>query len=383
VKPVSKLIRFVIFLSVVTFYPLELEAQETASEWEEEGAISGERISLQGYGELHYNNPKTGATVPSDDDPAQMDFHRMVIGVSYQFSDRVILHTEVDFEHAASEMELEFAHIDFLVSEELNFRAGSVLMPVGPLNEFHEPPLFYSVERPYVQTYIIPTSWQEGGAGIFGSLQNKAQYRIYAVSGLNAGGFSGSKGIRGGRGKVAKSPSDDLALVGRMQYTGVPGFDAGFSFYWGGAGQSDSTLEGAAVRILESDVRFRRKGFDLKAVFVHVDVSKADRISDSTGQTVGETLLGWYVEGAYNLLNLLSSPVDQSAVVFIRFESFDTHHRVPIGFAADPSNNRDVITGGIAYYPHLDVAIKADFERWEDAENTTETRLNLATTYRF
>ncbi len=183
----------------------------------------GGRVSFHGYGEMHYNNPRTGSTVPQSSAPAQMDFHRMVWGLSYHYNDRISLHTEVDFEHAATEIELEFAYLDFLVTPAFNVRAGSMLMPVGPLNEFHEPTLFYSVERPYVQNAIIPPSWQEGGVGVFGSVPGGIRYRVYLVSGLNAEGFSSATGIRSGRGHVAEAPSEDLAVVGRLEYIGLPG----------------------------------------------------------------------------------------------------------------------------------------------------------------
>jgi hypothetical protein len=350
---------------------------------EEQSSEYLERISLHGYGELHYNNPETGSTVPGNDDPAQMDFHRLVIGLSYPFSDRIVFHAEVDFEHAAQELELEMAYLDFLLMREFNIRAGSLLMPVGPLNEFHEPPFFYSVERPYVQTYIIPTTWQEGGLGIFGAFGGGNRYRVYAVSGLDASGFSPSGGIRGGRGKVAKQPSEDLAVVGRLEMVGIPGFDTGFSVYWGGAGQGIEELDEASVGIVEGDIRLRRNGFDIRAVVAWVGIGGADRIGEVIGDTVGSVLLGWYLEGAYDFLRLHPIPVDQKLVAFVRLEAFDTHRETPDGRPADPSNDRTVVTGGISFYPHPDVALKADVERWEDGADDAGTRFNLATTFQY
>ncbi len=360
-----------------------LGAQENEFDWEEEVLISDGRTSLNGYGELHYNSRKTGAGVPDSGDLAQMDFHRMVIGLSHNFSDRISLHVEVDFEHAASELELELAYIDFLVRPEFNFRAGSVLMPVGPLNEFHEPTLFFSVERPYVQTYIIPTTWNGGGAGIFGSLQSGFRYRFYIVPGLDASGFSGSQGIRGGRGKVVKEPSEDLAVVGRLQYINIPGVDIGFSFYRGNTGQGEPGLRDTTAGILEGDFRLKHEGFDLRAVIARIDLGGADRISDFTGETIGDAMFGWYVEGAYDLLQLHPSHVTGSLFAFLRFESFDTHHSVAEGFTANPEYDRDIISGGLAFYPHQEIAIKADLERWEDKTERSGTRFNLATAYQF
>ncbi|MFQ5780400.1 MAG: hypothetical protein ACE5HN_06390 [Nitrospiria bacterium] len=362
----------------------------------EAGEGGDSRLSWHGYGELHYNNPK-GSSLPKDADPAQMDFHRMVIGLSYEFDDRISLHVEVDFEHAATELELEFAYLDFLIHPALNVRAGSMLMPVGPLNEFHEPPLFYSVERPYVQKHIIPTTWMEGGIGIFGSPFPGLRYRAYVVSSLQAEGFSAGSGIRGGRGKVAKSESEDIVFVGRLEYLPVPGFDLGVSFYEGGADGTRKVGGDANVTIFEWDVRLRAAGVDLQWVYAFIDIDDADQINAAhktkgaadpilpgvDNRSVGEEIVGWYIEGAYHLANLTGTEWD--LVPFVRFEDFNTQDEVPAGFTADPKNDREVITVGLAYYPHPQVALKADLENWEDADPITpdEERWNLGVTYMF
>lgn len=360
----------------------QIKEQNLKSRPDEAEATS--KLSFHGYGELHYNKPKTGATVPKGSDPAEMDFHRMVWGLSYQFSDRISVHTEVDFEHAAKEIELEFAYLDFLIAPAFNLRAGSMLMPVGPLNEFHEPPLFYSVERPYVQTNIIPTTWQEGGVGVFGSLPGGLNYRVYGVSGLNAEKFSDSTGIRGGRGKVGSSPSDDLAAVARLEYVGFPGLDVGGSVYSGGAnGTKNPAVGRPTVGIWELDVRVRKAGFDLRGVGAYLRLDEADKISTVAKKTIGSEMHGWYLEGAYNVLRLLAPDSEQSLVAFARYETFNTHKTVPSGLTASPTNDRQVTTGGVAYYPHQDVAIKADVEGWRDGKENAYSRLNLGLAYQF
>lgn len=347
----------------------------------EGGDHAGGRVTWHGYGELHYNNPKTGSKVPKGSDPAAMDMHRMVWGLSYQFNDRISLHTEVDFEHAAQEMELEFAYLDFAITPAFNVRAGSLLMPVGPLNEFHEPPLFYSVERPYVQAYIIPTTWQEGGAGVFGSLGG-LKYRVYLVSGLNAAKFSPEQGLRPGRGRVNNAPSEDLAVVGRLEYVGLPGVNLGLSAYQGGANPAKNpAITGAGVRILEADARLRAAGLDLRGVVATVAVDAADQISAVTAKTIGDQMLGWYVEAGYDVLRLFGR--DQSFVPFVRYEAFDTQRSVPAGLTADPTNDRTITTAGVAYYPIPDVAIKGDWENWKDGTDDSGNRFNLGVAYQF
>lgn len=359
--------------------PTHVAAQETPS-----------ALTWHGYGELHYSNPK-GSSVPEDGAPAQMDMHRMVWGLSYQWNDQISLHTEVDFEHAAREMELEFAYLDFLIQPAFNVRAGAMLMPVGPLNEFHEPPLFYSVERPYVQRTIIPTTWQEGGVGVFGTLSD-FKYRAYVVSGLSASGFSATDGIRKGRTAVNNAPSEALAFTGRLEYVGVPGLSIGASAYHGGADQkktTDTTQDGVKVSLWEGDIRLRKAGFDLQALYAQVNVSDAEKIIHETGVSVGmpvgvgEKMVGYSVEAAYHLLPVIHPDTTQDLVPFVRWEQFNTQEKTPSAYAPDPANDRSVLTYGLAYYPIPDVAVKADWENWEDEAGADGTRFNLGLAYMF
>ena len=108
-------------------------ATALAGEAEEMEGGASQKFSIEGYGELHFNIPEvpeTGNPAPVQGDPATADFHRMALGFSYQYTDRVSLHAELDFEHAAQDIELEFAYIDFLVNPWLTIRGGAVLLPI-------------------------------------------------------------------------------------------------------------------------------------------------------------------------------------------------------------------------------------------------------------
>jgi hypothetical protein len=349
-----------------------------------EGAEGGSgAISFHGYGELHFNHPVVeGSGFPVQGDRPTLDFHRLVFGWSYTFSDRLSLHSEIDFEHAAQELELEFAYMEYQFNDAVHVRVGSLLMPVGPLNEFHEPPLFYSVERPYVQRAIIPTTWQEGGVGLVGQLVTGLRYRIYLVEGLDASGFSAVNGIRGGRQVLFEDENKafDFGGVGRLEYTGLPGFAAGASFYSAGAAQDDPVIDHAQVTLWEVDLRYRIAGIDFTGLYAHSHIGGADRISAVTGETIGSNQIGWYAELAYHLGQWLGSSWD--LVPFARWEDFDTQS----GIAAldrTPGTDRQVLTSGLAFYPHPDVAIKADWERWKDDTDETAARYNVGMAYQF
>jgi hypothetical protein len=339
-----------------------------------------DRIHFHGYGEFHYNNPQIGTM--DEDAIAEADVHRFVLGWTYEFTDAIRLDAEVDFEHAATEIELEYAHIDYDLTPTLALRAGSVLMPVGPLNEFHEPPLFYSVERPYVENSILPTTWQEIGVGLVGRSGSLA-YRAYVVTGLDAGGFTSLGGIRGGRGHGAEAPAEDLAGVARLEYANPSGLSLGASGYYGGADQGDSTLGDVTVGIVNGDARFRRYGLDLRGVLYKVFLD-ADDLSAAQGEAIGESMLGWYAEAAYDLLRRdKDESRRRSLFIFGRLENFDTNDDVSGPFAANPQAERQVITAGLSYLPIEKIAFKADFEHWEDDADQELDRFNLGAAFMF
>jgi len=345
-----------------------------------------DKLHFSGYGEAHYNSHELSEVgVIENDPPAEVDVHRFVLGWRYDFTPKIRMDAEVDFEHAATEIELEYAYLEYDLAAATSLRAGAVLMPVGPLNEFHEPPNYYSVERPYVESSIMPTTWQEIGLGLVGRLGGGALgYRAYVVTGLDASGFDSFNGIREGRGHGAEAPAEDLAGVARLEYSSTSGLSLGGSAYYGGADQGDSTLGDATVTILSADARFKRSGFDLKGVVYHTSVGDADVISNTVGATIGDKMLGWYGEVAYDVLRRdREGSSGRALYLFGRYESFDTNESVPSGFPADPAADRQVITGGISYMPVEKVAFKADVENWQDDTDADLTRFNLGAAFQF
>ena len=352
----------------------EIEVSEESLKQEAEGEHELKRLGnfgkfhLFGYGELHYN----GRIGPAEN---EIDFHRLVLGVGYDFTDWLIFRSEVDFEHAFKEPELEFAYLDFLIRPWFNVRAGSILVPVGVINQHHEPPLFYSVERPEFYRVIVPTSWQEGGAGFHGKFGKGFDYEVYAMSMPDASGFSGSNGIRGGRGGVGEQIARDWGAIGRLQYKGIRGLRLGTSFVLGNTGQGDSTIQGGFLSLIEADAKYSFEGIELDAAFGFQNLTDAGNINtarlaaDPTfSDFVASQILGWYVEGAYHLFHHLLPQTKHDVVLFGRFEDFNTQHKMPVGFAANPANDRHTFTTGVSYLPIPQVAIKADYMfNWNEA----------------
>lgn len=335
------------------------------------------RFHLFGYGELHYNGRRGPAA-------NEVDFHRMVIGVGYDFTDWLIMRAEVDFEHAFKEPELEFAYLDFLIRDWFNVRVGSLLMPIGVINEHHEPPLFYSVERPEFYRVIVPTTWQEGGVMFHGGLPAGFSYKLGLFSMPDASGFTGSNGLRGGRGGVGEQIARDWGAGGRFEYKGVPGLRIGSSFVFGNTGQGDAAIGGGLMTMIEGDAKYSFQGIDLEGAFGFVNLSDAGNINavrlaadPAFTNFVARQMIGWYLEGAYHLFHHLLPNTKHDLVVFGRYEDFNTQHKMPAGFAANPANDRNTVTAGVSYMPIPQVAIKADYMFNWNAANAGVDQFNL------
>ena len=153
--------------------------------------------AISGYMDFHFNKREF--------EDGRLDFHRFVLLITHRFSDRIRFVSELELEHAlvegleeAGELELEQAYVDFLLTRGFNVRAGMLLVPVGIINERHEPPTYYGVERPFVDTVIVPTTWFDVGAGVHGELGRGWRYRAYVMSPLNAREFTAEEGLSGG-----------------------------------------------------------------------------------------------------------------------------------------------------------------------------------------
>lgn len=348
------------------------------------------KFFITGYGEMHYSN--------IDNSNDSLDLHRFVLGLNYDFSDRIKFRSEVEFEHGFSEQYIEFAYIDFQINRWVNIRMGSIILPIGYLNVMHEPPTYFSVERPDIYVSIIPTSWMEGGAGIYGKIIDGLTYELYAHTSLdfNNGfgsdtGFSGKSGLRGGRGKVANAAANDFAGSARLQYTGFKGVRLGVSSFVGLTAQGDARIPTGLVSLFEADAKFTFEGVELEglvAVVFNPDagaMTTAQRADGNISATdvIGERMFGFMIEGAYHVFHHVwdNAPVD--LVAFVRYEKIDTQNKTPTGFTKNQAFNRQNVTFGMSFLPIPQVAIKVDYQWRSNKAGTANGQFNLGTAYYF
>ena len=369
------------------------------------GTSDHNRVSVHGYGEMHFGRgTQEGGTT-------EIDNHRFVIGVHALLTDWIHLNAEIDFEHAAQELEFELGYLDFLLSPGFNVRAGVMLAPVGLLNETHEPNLFWTVERPLLQSRMIPTTWNSGGAGIFGTPMDGVNYRVYAMNSLQsitrdstaAGGGSGgsggskssfdSNGIRGGRAQVNERLANDWSVYARVEFSKLfPGLQVGFSLVNGDTTQG-IIEEGGNMTLLEADIQYRWNWFDMNASIVNTEIDDAQAMNtfcgaggaaDDCAGGIASNNFGFNIQAGVHLPQLLGWKTSHDIVPHFMFERVRTQDKMPAGTDPDKSRNRNAVyTIGVSYLPIPAVALKVDHTHTVLQNNTSTDVFALGIAYMY
>ena len=325
------------------FKALQDQLNQLADAVENQPASSGKKVHIGGYGELHYNNWE----FPDGSKFREIDFHRFVLFFGYDFTDSIRFHSELELEHSLAgegkngEVELEQAYIEFDLTENMETKAGLFLIPVGILNETHEPTTFYGVERNPVENRIIPTTWWEGGAALTGRFGGTGlSYDLAFTSGLDGG-----TNIRGGRQKVSEATANDWAYTGRLKYTGMPGLElAGTAQYQSNMAQSLDPNIGAGV-LLSTHLIWDISQFQVRALYANWDIDvSANAPADERAK---ENQDGYYLEGSWKFI--------PSTGVFARYNVWDN------GGIGDTEKTQTQV--GLNYWPHEGVVLKFDYQK--------------------
>jgi hypothetical protein len=344
-------------------------------------------LSIGGYGELLYERFDDRNDAGGAGRTDQSDALRAIVYVGYKFDDRWLFNSEIEFEHGGKEPALEFAYVDYLWRPQLGFRFGHLLVPMGFVNELHEPTVFLGVKRPTLEQVLLPSTWHENGAGVFGEVGPLA-YRSYLVNGFRGAGFTAG-GLRGGRQGGNRALSEDFAWVTRVDATPLPGLLVGGSAYLGDSGQ-DLARGGRQVdvgtRILEGHAELRWRGLEARVLAARADLDDVGALNAALSlagaQSVGEELEGWYAQVGYDLGSLLGSG-ERQIVPFVRWEHVDTQRAVPAGFARNPANDQEIVTYGIELQPREQIVFKLDFQDVDNEAGTGLDQLNVGIGYVF
>ena len=338
-------------------------------------------VTVSAYAEILYNQP--------EGDNGELDVQRMVLLFGYRFNEKTQFITEVELEHV-NQVFIEQAFVNYAVGSNISLRGGLMLVPMGIINEFHEPTTFNGTERPAMDNAIVPTTWREIGIGAAGRFNEiSIGYQVYVFNGFKSteangeGGLSGflqgSNGLRGGRQRAIQSTIDSPTLSTKIDYYGIPGLRLGLSGYFGKTQAADDIeeIDGANIGIsmIGLDARYAYQRFSARGQFVHASLSDTEAYNNATGRDLGSALQGFYIEGAYNLLPMNNK---QKLFAFTRYEKYNTHADTAGDLVANNAFDRTDVTTGLTYHLAPGVVLKGDYQFRTNASDTdTKDRLNF------
>ena len=352
------------------------------------GIALGPSTVLTSYGEIHYNRPT------HDSSKAVADLTRFVLGLQHRFDEKTKLVTELEVEHAVSssddpgEVEVEQAYIERQLGRQWALRAGLFLIPAGVLNENHEPTAFYGVERNFVETAIIPSTWREGGLQVVGNFDNGVTTQLGVTTGFDlmkwdAMSTEGRDSPLGAiHQELALAKARDLSVFGALNWRGVPGLLVGGSVFTGGATHGQAATS-SRVTLWDVHTRYTPGRWDLSALYSRGTISNTAAFNTPL---VGSTSLvpasfdGWYAQAAYRLW----SRGDLSLAPFIRWEEFNTARSfasLGTGLTPDAAPTERVVTIGANFNVGPGIVFKADYQRFR--VNGDADRFNLGMGWSF
>lgn len=349
---------------------LEEQMNATTHAMESRGGGGAGKTHVGGYGEMHYTSTHYDGPSAGTASFRELDFHRFVLFFGHDFTDDVRLVSEVEFEHSLTkdtatgtgpgEVELEQAYIEFDLNDSTRLKTGLFLIPIGILNETHEPDTFYGVDRNPIETNIIPTTWWEGGAAVSGEIAPGWGYDVALHSGLS----NTAGNVRSGRQKVARAVANNYALTAGVAFTGLAGHELAL------AAQSQSDMAQGAAADEHSAMLIELHGvhgfgpLGLRWLYAMWDV-------DGTAvKTAGrDEQEGFYIEPSYR--------INDQWGVFARFNQWDNQG----GDSTD--SEEEQIDIGANFWPIENVVFKAEYQDYEKGTTAEKYAINFAVGYSF
>ena len=345
---------------------------------------TGSATVITSYGEINVNRPVRASQ------NAQADVRRFVLGYQHRFDDKTKVVAELELEHAVSsatdagEVALEQAYVERQLTPSLALRAGLILMPVGLLNENHEPTAFYGVERNFVETAIIPSTWREGGVQLVGTYDNGLTVQAGVTTSFDLGKWdaTSTEGRASPLGAIhqemALAKSHDLAVFGALNWRGVPGLLLGGSVFTGNATQAQASTQ-ARITLWDAHARWTPGRWDLSTLYTRGTISNTTALNTplvGNPTLIPKSFDGFYVQGAYRLW----SRGDLALSPFVRWERFNTasaYADLGPGLTPVAGPAERVTTLGANFLISQGVVLKADYQRFRESADMNRVNLGL------
>jgi hypothetical protein len=200
------------------------------------------------------------------------------------------------------------------------------------------------------------------------------------------GKLSGSDGLRIGRQKGAESTFTSPSISGKLDFYGLKGLNLGMAAYLGktqssafnGLDKDDDVAEKVAdstrvgITMLGLDARYKVKGLHLRGQYIHSFLNDTKEYNVKTGKDLGKQMQGFYLEAGYDLLH----GKEQALVPFVRYEKYNTHHKVASGEVANKAYDRRDLFFGLSYHLAKGAVVKMDYQNFKDGNDVKKHFIN-------
>jgi hypothetical protein len=366
-----------------------------------------ETTTIGGYGQLDLKFRRVGF---GNDFDGRANVRRVVLLVGHQWSDSIRSYAELEWENAVTctacqgVAEVEQAYVEAaILGPRLAIQAGLILVPMGITNRMHEPPVFFSVDRPSFDQSIIPSTWRELGVGAVSRFAERWRAEFYVMTGLDPTHL-GPDGIGGGKTSGMLAPVRSPAFVGRVEVEPLLGTIAGVSAYGSDMGPNGAFYDTSGKRVWPHfpllgwavDARARRAGFELRLVAAQFFMPRSGALMETrnavgalyypVGATTGAVpnrTQGGYVELAYDLMRVLWPRTSAQLLAFARAEHYDTQAAVPVPYLPQGQFDVNEFTTGLSFLPIRQVVAKADFQLRDRRYGLDEMQINFGVGWLF
>ncbi|MEC8995566.1 MAG: porin [Pseudomonadota bacterium] len=356
-----------------------------------------DRTSIGAYGEILYNDQTSSASTK------ELDVQRFVIFLNHEFNESLRFTSELEIEHSfinddarsPGAIELEQAFLEWDFASDHSVLAGMHLVPIGILNETHEPNTFYGVERNRIESRIIPTTYRVNGIKFAGQLGRGFSYDLGIHEGLFfESGDGGELAIRDSRQSGARAEMDALGYTGRLRYTGMPGLEVGITLHY----QSDMTQDGSARGnigrdgvfdifgnavdgldglLTEAHIAYQSGPWGLRALWAEWDIDRSIELvanNDLSNNGLGrDRQYGFYIEPSYRFSSRFGA--------FVRHERTNEWAGSNFGSASDTATSR--VLAGFNWWLTDNAVVKIDYQFEDDDKDRDLDGFNLGIGWQF
>ncbi len=373
--------------------------------------VSSPKAIVGGYADIQFRSHSKGVLEGYGNGVTNgFDQQRFVPFIYADITEHVKFAAEIEIEHAIrggseNEVSLEFGHIDYLINEPVNIRAGIVLIPIGKFNLLHDSPLNDLTDRPLVSQFVIPSTMSETGVGFYGTLYpgrtSKLDYEFYVTTGPCGYDADGTPRVNEENGtknsRQRKCESDDgldinngKTVSGRVAFSPMLGVEVAGSSYYGNAAPSGMSSQPLSITAL--DWTFQRGPFEFigEAAWVYAKGNSRAIQGNTMGFAPGSLLTGiegnsgpgippqrmngYYLQGNYHFMPAFLTKFSprrfgegSTFTAVIRYDKVNTN--------LDNSNgtggfgNLEQISFGLNYRPIEDAVFKISYQYMPEAFN--------------